>query len=88
LQHNGILYVSDYPLQRDKRNKERYNQFKDEYGNFGIFRLSDGGVVRHHEMPWIYSLLLEVDVIREETIVVPTVNGNLAEVFQLIARKK
>ena len=88
LKTDGILYLSDYPLQKDKRNNERYNQFKDEFGNFGIFRLSDGGVVRHHQMTWIYSLLSEFDIMREETFVAPTMNGNSAEIFQIIARKK
>jgi ubiquinone/menaquinone biosynthesis C-methylase UbiE len=88
LQQKGILYISDYPLQQDKRNNERYNQFKDEYGKFGVFRLSDGGILRHHEMPWVYFILSEFDIIREDTIEVPTMNGNLAKVFQIIARIK
>lgn len=88
LKTNGILYLSDYPLQQDKRNNERYNQFKDEFGTFGIFRLSDGGVVRHHQIKWIYSLLSEFDFISEERFIAPTMNGNSAEIFQIIARKK
>jgi ubiquinone/menaquinone biosynthesis C-methylase UbiE len=88
LNPKGILYLSDYPLQRDKRNQERYKQFEKRYGKFGVFRLTDGGIVRHHDMPWIYRLLSQFDIIKEATIQVPTMNGNIAEVFQIIARKK
>ena len=87
LKSNGILYLSDYPLQRDKRNNERYKRCKDEFGTFGIFRLSDGGVVRHHQMTWIYSLLSEFDIMQEEFFVASTMNDNSAEIFQIIARK-
>ena len=88
LHPNGILYLSDYPLQRDSRNNERYSQFEGEYGKFGVFRLSDGGVVRHSDMPWIYALLSQFDIIKEVNIKVFTMNGNAARVFQIIARKR
>ncbi|OHD71073.1 MAG: hypothetical protein A2W19_08440 [Spirochaetes bacterium RBG_16_49_21] len=88
LHPNGILYLSDYPLQKDARNNERYNQFKDAYKKFGVFRLSDGGVVRHHDMPWIYALLSRFDIIKEDNIEVTTMNGNAAEAFQIIAKKR
>jgi len=88
LQSDGILYLSDYPLQHDARNRERYNRFKDEFGKFGIFWLSDGGVVRHHEMAWIHTLLSEFEIMKEEIIAAFTMSGNAAEVFQIVARKR
>lgn len=88
LHPNGILYLSDFPLQRDTRNNVRYRQFENEYGKFGIFRLSDGGVVRHHDMPWVYELLSQFEILKEDNIDVFTMNGNQAKMFQIISRKR
>jgi SAM-dependent methyltransferase len=88
LRHKGILYVNDFPLQTDIRYIERYNQFKDEYKLYGIFRLPDGGVVRHHDMNWIYKLLSQFEIIDEKTMEAITMNGNTADCFQIIARKR
>lgn len=87
LHYYGILYISDYPLQQNARNIERYEKFKEEFGGYGVFRLSDGGVVRHHDMNWIYELLSDFEIIKEEMMEVSTMNGNEAEIFQIIARK-
>ena len=88
LKPGGILYLSDYPLQRDRRNQERYSRFEHEFNTFGIFRLSDGGIVRHHDMPWIHTLLAAFDISREGTCDILTMNGNSAKIFQIIARKR
>lgn len=85
---NGILYLSDYPLQKDNKNTNRYDQFEAEFGNYGTFRLPDGGVVRHHEMFWIYELLAQFEIMKEETVEVLTMNGSKATIFQIIARKR
>ncbi len=88
LSPNGILFVSDYPLQQNKRNQERYRQFENEFGVFGTFRISDAGVVRHHDMPKIYDLLSQFDILNEDRFEVFTMNGNPARIFQILARKK
>jgi SAM-dependent methyltransferase len=87
LRPNGILYLSDYPLQANARNRKRYDRFKDEFGTFGVFRLPDGGVFRHHAMAWIYALLSKLRILKEETLEVTTMNGNPAQIFQIIAMK-
>lgn len=88
LRPNGLLYISDYPIQADERNQSRYRQFEQEHGTFGTFRLPDGGVVRHHEMSWIHELLAAFTLVNECELDVPTMNGNPARIFQIIARKK
>lgn len=87
LRPGGILYLSDYPLQSDAENIERYKRFEAEFGKFGVFRLADGGVVRHHDMDWIYSLLAQFDILTEENMDVLTMNGSRATIFQIIARR-
>jgi len=87
LRPGGILYVSDYPLQTDTRNQERYRAFAEVYGSFGVFRLPEGAILRHHDMRWIYELLDAFDLLHEDRLAVRTMNGNPAQVFQILARK-
>jgi len=87
LRQGGILYVSDMPLQNDKRNRDRYEKFSSKYGINGIFKLPDGGVMRHHEMTWIHSLLKQFQQLSLREIDVTTMNGNKAKAFQYIGCK-
>lgn len=87
LHPNGIVYISDYPLQQDNRNNVRYRGFENEYGKFGVFRLPDGGVFRHHSMSWVYESLSQFDILTEDDLEVSTMNGNNANIFQIIAKK-
>lgn len=88
LKPDGILYFSDYPLQVDARNRARYERFAREFQSFGVFRLPDGGVVRHHAMQWIHTLLADFAILSEEATSVLTMNGNWAAIFQIIAKNK
>jgi SAM-dependent methyltransferase len=81
----GSLFLSDLPLQKDARNQGRYREFAKECGTFGVFR-TEGAVVRHHDMPWIYRLLAGFDVMSCDTVHVMTMNGHEAEAFQILAR--
>jgi SAM-dependent methyltransferase len=87
LRPGGVFFMSDYPLQSDTRNQRRYREFTSELGMYGVFRLSDGAVVRHHDMGWIHRLLCEFEILGEESIRVSTMNGNAADIFQIFARK-
>jgi len=84
----GILFVSDYPFQQSARYQERYRQFENEFNLLGTFRLSDGGVVRHHDMLWINELLSQFEVIDENNIDASSMNGNPVRIFQIMAKKK
>lgn len=88
LKPGGILFLSDYPIQEDSRNQERYLRDRDEFTTFGIFRVNEGAVFRHHEMPWIYSLLSGFDLLKESHTEVKTMNGNPARIFQITAGKR
>lgn len=66
LKPGGLLLVSDYPLQTDARNVARYDAFAQELrdkgtshpeDSHGVFRLPDGGLVRHHPREWFADLL-------------------------------
>jgi SAM-dependent methyltransferase len=88
LRPNGILYLSDYPLQPDARNTDRYKRYENAFGQFGVFRLPDGAVLRHHNPDWIYSLLERFDIIWEDNMTVLTMNGSKAVIFQIMAVKR
>jgi SAM-dependent methyltransferase len=56
LRPGGMLYVSDFLLADDPRNRERYEKFHEKYGTYGVFELEEGAVVRHHDPVWVQQL--------------------------------
>ena len=86
LRPGGLLLISDYPLQSDERNRNRYDSFEDEFGVYGTFRLSDGGVVRHHTMDWFQELLSGMRIEERLELDAKTMNGSPARIVQFWAR--
>jgi SAM-dependent methyltransferase len=87
LKPGGVLYVSDYYLQRNEAAKKRYTYLNGEADNFGVFNLPEGVMFRHHTRAWINTLLKAFTVKEQHMIPTRTMNGNQAEAFQLIAAK-
>ncbi|TWU25715.1 class I SAM-dependent methyltransferase [Bythopirellula polymerisocia] len=87
LRAGGIAYVSDLYLNDDARNIDRYDRGEQEFGVRGVFRLEDGGVMRHHTEARIESLFSDFETIHYEEFLAPTMNGNASKAFQLIGRK-
>ncbi|MQY14400.1 Trans-aconitate 2-methyltransferase [Streptomyces sp. RB5] len=85
LRPGGILYVSDYLLQDDARNRERYARH--DGGIYGVFETGDGAVCRHHTREWFAGLLADFDPVDTRTIGVPTMNGHRAAGIQLLVRR-
>lgn len=88
LRADGVLCVSDYPIQEDVRNQRRYAQCESRYGTFGVFELPEGVVLRHHTREWVDDLLSSFSRIGFRVIDVPTMNGNMSKVFQYFGRKQ
>ncbi len=84
----GLLLLSDYPLQADARNLDRYRRFADELGGYGRFRIDDGAVLRHHRREWFEELLAGFTVEHAAEIDGLTMNGNPARILQLWARRE
>ena len=82
LRPGGLLYISDYWLQGDARNRQRYEQFASEFGTYGVFRLPEGAVFRHHERTWIQNLTSDFQPAAIDEIRVETMNGHQADGFQ------
>lgn len=87
LRPNGIVYISDYWLQSNERNINRYDRFEEKYGIYGIFELPEGTIVRHHDKDWILSLLKDFNTVELFDIEVTTMNGNTSLGFQYFGRK-
>ncbi|MBN2427330.1 MAG: class I SAM-dependent methyltransferase [Deltaproteobacteria bacterium] len=87
LRPGGILFISDYPLQSDQRNKKRYQEFEQKLGTFGMF-CTDGAVFRHFDMELIKQLLSDFDIVWQDNIRLRTMNGNESDAIQIFARKR
>lgn len=87
LKPNGIIYISDYYLQAHSTEVERYEYWNNDQQNFGVFTLPEGVTFRHHTKEWIKHLLKDFKIETENLIEVKTMNGSIAEAFQIIGRK-
>lgn len=87
LKKGGLIYISDYYLQTDRYEVKNYTTLNDDENNSGVFTLPEGVTFRHHTREWIKELLQNFDILSEKTIEVKTMNGHIAEAFQIIARK-
>lgn len=88
LKRGGILYIHDCMLNQDRRNIERYNKYKEKYGEYGVFQLPEGVVVRHYSKEHLIEITKEFDQIIFEKSTHTTMNGNKTNGFCFIGRKK
>lgn len=88
LKDGGILYLTDFLINQDKRNLERYQKYKDKYGIYGIFELPEGAVLRHHIEEHILKLTKNFKKIVFEKTVFDTMNGHKSNGFYYIGKKK
>ncbi|HEV7474493.1 MAG TPA: class I SAM-dependent methyltransferase [Pyrinomonadaceae bacterium] len=87
LRPGGILYVSDLLINDDARNRQRYEQYAESYGRYGVFELPEGVVVRHHRQEWIEELMSPFEMLEHELFTVTTMNGNASSAFQYLGCK-
>lgn len=87
LKKGGILYISDYYIQEKSIEVERYDYLNGDKNNFGVFRLPEGATFRHHTKEWIKTLTKDFAVLIENPLIVKTMNGNIANGFQIIGKK-
>jgi len=88
LKDNGILYVNDFLINEDQRNVERYREYEDTYGTYGVFELPEGVVVRHHTKDHILEVTGDFQTVEFQSMIFITMNGNRSNGFYFIGRKK
>ena len=86
LKPGGCLFVSDLPLQWSDRYLDRYRDGQKRYGQYGVFDLEDGGVVRHHELGYFMQLMNGFTTLKLETHEVVTMNGNPAQAVRYVGK--
>ena len=88
LKNGGILYLTDFLINQDKRNIERYQKYEDKYGIYGIFELPERAVLRHHTEEHIFKLTKDFKKLLFEKTVFDTMNGHKSNGFYYIGKKK
>jgi SAM-dependent methyltransferase len=88
LKSKGIIYISDYLLNTDQRNIDRYEKYKDKYENYGTFEIEGTGIVRHLNNTWIKQLITSFKKINYVEVIHTTMNGNKANGFYFIGQKQ
>lgn len=83
----GLLYISDFWLQTDPRNVNRYELGYAKYGKYGVFDLPEGVTLRHHHPDWIAQLTAAFDRLVLDDTTVLTMNGHQAKAFQWFGRR-
>lgn len=87
LRSAGLLYISDYLLQSDERNQQRYQQHASEFGTYGVFRLPEGVVVRHHSREWMESLTRDFEMLDATQVDAMTMNGHGVRAIRYLGRR-
>ena len=86
LRPDGVLYLSDYGLQDDARNQERYARWAPELGTYGCFEIEPGVVMRHHSEERWAQLLEGMTAYYQERLTIKTFRGNPVVITQIRAR--
>ena len=87
LGEDGVLYISDLPLQDNERNRVRYADGEKRYGRKGVFELPEGVVLTHIDMEELPGLLSGFTPLELDFLELETMNGNTARAFQWIGRR-
>ncbi|SKA72529.1 Methyltransferase domain-containing protein [Paucidesulfovibrio gracilis DSM 16080] len=87
LRPGGFLLVNDFLLAPDQRNQERYARFAEEFGTYGVFAISGGGVMRHHDPAWLDQLFTGWHPLIRKEATFTTMNGNNARGITLMLQR-
>jgi len=88
LKDDGILYINDYLINQDERNLKRYHKYKNKYGKYGVFKLPEGAIFRHHTEKHIMELTKGFQELVFEKTVYNTMNGHKSNGFYYIGKLK
>jgi len=87
LKPDGIIYINDFLVNNDERNKNRYQAFKDKYNIYGVFELPEGALLRHYEQNRINQLTRQFEEIAFKKTTFKTMNGHQSNGFIYVGRK-
>ena len=87
LKPNGFIYINDFLINSDERNKKRYEKYEEKYNKYGVFELPEGAILRHHKKNWIMELTKEFDEFFYKKNTFQTMNGNLSNGFVYFGKR-
>lgn len=88
LKPGAYIYINDFLINTDERNKLRYNKYKDKYGKYGVFELAEGAILRHHSKDWIFELTSSFEKVHYKENTFKTMNGHVSNGLSYIGKKK
>ena len=87
LKPNGVIYVNDFLINDNILYKLRYKKNQNEFGIYGVFKLDDGGIIRHHTEDYIKELLFGFTLLEYKKLQFKTTGGNISNGFYFIGSK-
>ncbi|WEA46136.1 class I SAM-dependent methyltransferase [Priestia aryabhattai] len=76
LKPGGIIYINDFLLNSDERNKLRYEKGVTKYHTYGAFELPDGAILRHHSEERVKEWVDQFETLEYKKLEYTTMNGN------------
>lgn len=76
LKPGGIIYINDFLLNSDERNKLRYEKGLTKYHTYGVFELPDGAILRHHSEERVKEWVDQFETLEYKKLEYTTMNGN------------
>jgi SAM-dependent methyltransferase len=87
LKPDGVIYINDFLLNNDERNRKRYAEYEVKYKNYGVFELPEGAVLRHHNKIWVKKSLEIFKELEFQEIEYITMNGNNSNGYYYFGKK-
>ncbi len=81
LTDNGLIYVGDFLLNEDQRNLDRYEKGIAINNTYGVFKLEEGAILRHHDPDYIAAILGGFFAVDFQFVTHKTMNGNISNGF-------
>ncbi|WP_455931281.1 class I SAM-dependent methyltransferase [Priestia aryabhattai] len=88
LKPGGIIYINDFLLNSDERNKLRYEKGVTKYHTYGVFELPDGAILRHHDEERIKEWTNQLEELEYRKVEYATMNGNRSNGLVYIGKTK
>lgn len=82
----GLLYISDFLINSDTRNLERYMNFQNSPFPYGVFQLPEGVILRHHAPAYLRTLVKRFMILDWEEKMFTTMNGHSGEGVTILAQ--
>lgn len=89
LKPGGIFYVTDFLLNTDARNLQRYEKYFSTHTEepYGIFEIPEGVVLRHHQESWFSDLFRSFTPLISARSKFKTMNGHESDGLLYIGKK-